>query len=267
MTTHLRPEKPRQQPHPPQLRPFLLRTCSWLLPILLVGCGGGAADDSPTPTAYPDYPTSTPMATPEPITVADADYTFYSYYTLKVTPVGSSEPWYLSPNGVISAASGQLSGSMTWTLYASAEDRANGVVACKYTEAVSGAVDTSVYPSVSCEDCGVYYKVSFAPPAEHTCPAAGLLALLDENGNGEVAEAELSHSDTVGFALLSTEQYPSAWASLSSWDPADEFGLKDSIECYGANYSAWSRRWHTDSSAYTPLFALYPAPFPTQCVE
>lgn len=242
---------------------------SGLLSLLLTACGsgGGGDDEDVSPTPYPELPTATPAATPEPITLADADYTFYSYYTLKVTPVGASEPWYLSPNAVVTVSGGALSGTQTWTLYANATDRSNGVVACRYVEGVTGAVDSSAYPSVSCESCGVYYKVSFTPPAEHTCPALGMLALLDENGNGEVSEVEINHSDTIGFATLSTEQYPSDWASLASWDPADEFGLKDSIECYGANYSAWSRRWHTAESAYIPLYALYPAPFPTQCVE
>lgn len=240
---------------------------------LLAACTTGSSgedDDDVSPTPFQTFETPTPAATPVPIVVKDGTWSLNGIYLITVTLKGTETSYVLNPQGYASTVDGTVMGSITWTVYASKTDYPNSPL-CTYVENITGDPDSSIYPSVGCVNCGIYYTINLTPPGETTCDASAIQAILDSNSDGQVSDKETTHADQWGFSDLSGGQYPPAWTELSSWDPTgangeDLFGLKDSLECYDVPYAIWSRQWHTSSAAYLPLYATYPSPLPSGCL-
>lgn len=226
----------------------------------LQGCSGGDGTSTGTPTPWPDEITPTPSVTPEPLQLEDGTFTLFSLYSLGIEPKGSDITYILKPQGTATLAAGVLTGSVKWGIYAGNDAYASCTATCYYEEAISGEYDGSIYHSVGCVDCGTYYSVHFTPPASSDCSTDALNALLDTNKDGVVSATESTHVDQWGFSPTGEGQYPPAWMAFPNWS-----SLESSLEYYEVPYAAWSRQWHSSSSAYLPLYALYPVALPEPC--
>ena len=228
----------------------------------LQGCSGDDGTPTATPTPWPDELTPTPSATPIPLQLDDGTYTLFSLYALGIKPKGSDITYILKPQGTAILTAGALTGSVKWGIYAGSDAYASCTATCYYEETITGEYDGSIYPSVGCVDCGTYYSVHLAPPATTDCSTDALNALLDTNADGVVSSTEASHVDQWGFSPTSEGDYPPAWTEFPNWT-----SLESSLEYYSVPYAAWSRQWHSSSSAYLPLYALYPVALPEPCAQ